>query len=49
MLSAKEKNPAGRSISTNDIANLVIFLCSDKSDMIRGQTIVLDGGYSLIN
>ena len=31
------------------IANLVIFLCSDKSDMIRGQTIVLDGGYSLIN
>lgn len=37
--------PAGRNTTGDDIANLVIFLASDKASFINGQTITLDGGY----
>lgn len=30
-----------------DVANLVVFLCSDKADYLTGQTIVLDGGLTI--
>jgi enoyl-[acyl-carrier protein] reductase III len=40
--------PAGRHVVPEDVANLVAFLCSPESEMIIGQTIVLDGGVSLI-
>jgi len=30
-----------------DIANAVVFLASDKADYITGQTIIVDGGYTL--
>jgi enoyl-[acyl-carrier protein] reductase III len=30
-----------------DIANAVAFLCSDDAYMIRGQTIIVDGGIAL--
>lgn len=39
--------PAGRMVLGDDIANLVAFLCSDDACMIRGQTIIIDGGLSL--
>lgn len=39
--------PAGRMVKPEDIANLVYFLCDDSSAMIRGQTIIIDGGFSL--
>jgi len=39
--------PAGRLVSAEDIANAVTFLCSDAAFMIRGQTIIVDGGTSL--
>lgn len=39
--------PAGRMIQPEDVANVVAFLCSDESAMIRGQIIVIDGGLSL--
>jgi len=42
-----QTTPAGRMVKPEDIANLVAFLCSQQSDMIRGQTIVIDGGLSL--
>lgn len=42
-----QTTPAGRMIQPEDIANLVAFLCSDESAMIRGQIIVIDGGVSL--
>jgi enoyl-[acyl-carrier protein] reductase III len=45
--SAWQTTPAGRMVKPEDIANLVAFLCSQQSDMIRGQTIVIDGGLSL--
>jgi enoyl-[acyl-carrier protein] reductase III len=41
------RTPAGRLVEPRDIAELVCFLCSPAAAMIRGQTVVLDGGYSL--
>lgn len=38
----------GRMVVPEDIANAVCFLCSDDAYMIRGQTIVIDGGISLV-
>ncbi len=39
--------PMGRMGKPLDIANLVVFLVSDESSYITGQTIVCDGGYTL--
>ena len=39
--------PAGRLVTTEDVADVVCFLASPQAKMICGQTIVLDGGYSL--
>jgi enoyl-[acyl-carrier protein] reductase III len=47
MLEAGRSNPVGRLVAPEDIAGAVAFLCSPDADMIRGQTIVVDGGYSL--
>lgn len=44
----KKRVPAGRMVLPEDIANLVLFLCDTNSEMIRGQTIVVDGGASLV-
>ncbi|MCM3585693.1 enoyl-[acyl-carrier-protein] reductase FabL [Mesobacillus maritimus] len=45
---AREKTPAGRMVEMDDIVNSVMFLLGDRSDMIRGQTIIVDGGISLL-
>jgi enoyl-[acyl-carrier protein] reductase III len=42
-----QKTPAGRMVLPEDIANLVAFLCSEDSYMIRGQVITIDGGFSI--
>ena len=39
--------PAGRIVNTEDVANVVDFLCSEEAFMIRGQTIIVDGGSSI--
>jgi enoyl-[acyl-carrier protein] reductase III len=39
--------PAGRMLNAEDVAGTVAFLCSPDAAMIRGQTIVIDGGYTL--
>ncbi|MFV2071120.1 MAG: SDR family oxidoreductase [Thermoanaerobaculales bacterium] len=31
-----------------DVANTVIFLCTDYASMIHGQTLIVDGGYSIL-
>lgn len=41
------RTPAGRMVEPDDLARVVAFLCSDSAAMIRGQTIVVDGGFSL--
>ncbi|MDI3257041.1 MAG: enoyl-[acyl-carrier-protein] reductase FabL [Kyrpidia sp.] len=45
---ARRRNPAGRLVTVEDVAEVVAFLCSDAAWMIRGQTIVVDGGQSLL-
>ena len=47
MLRFGRDNPAGRLVAPDDIAAAVTFLCSPGAEMIRGQTIVVDGGFSL--
>jgi enoyl-[acyl-carrier protein] reductase III len=44
---AERHTPASRLVTPEDMANVVAFLCSDDAEMIRGQTVVVDGGYSL--
>ncbi len=39
--------PAGRLVTPEDVAGVVAFLCSPAAHMIRGQVIVVDGGYTL--
>lgn len=45
---ANKDTPAGRPLKVRDVTDLVKFLCSEDSTMIRGQTIIIDGGQSLI-
>jgi enoyl-[acyl-carrier protein] reductase III len=48
MLAAGAANPVGRLVTPEDIAGAVAFLCSPDADMIRGQTLIVDGGFSLL-
>ncbi len=45
---AKQRTPAGRLATTEDVAKVAAWLCSEDAAMIVGQTIVVDGGYSLL-
>jgi enoyl-[acyl-carrier protein] reductase III len=42
------KTPAGRLTTPEDVADVALFLVGPNSDMIHGQTIVVDGGYSIV-
>lgn len=39
-----EQHPAGRVGNPADIANMALFLCSDKAGFITGENICIDGG-----
>lgn len=43
-----EAIPAGRTGTPEDIAEVVVFLCSDRSRFVTGQNLVADGGLSLV-
>jgi enoyl-[acyl-carrier protein] reductase III len=45
---ANTRTPAGRLVEPDDIAGAVAYLCSPDADMVRGHTLILDGGYSLL-
>jgi len=45
---ATSRTPAGRLVTPEDVARVVAFLCSDQAAMIVGQTLLVDGGYSLL-
>ena len=45
---AAERTPARRVTTPEDVARVVAFLCSDDAAMIVGQTIVVDGGWSIL-
>ncbi len=44
---AISSTPAGRLVTPEDVAGVVKFLCTPAASMIRGQVIVVDGGYTL--
>ncbi len=48
MLDLGARNPVGRLVTPEDVAAAVTFLCSPDAEMVRGQTVVVDGGYSLL-
>jgi enoyl-[acyl-carrier protein] reductase III len=48
MLEMGARNPVGRLVTPEDVAGCVVFLCSGDAEMIRGQTLVVDGGWSLL-
>jgi enoyl-[acyl-carrier protein] reductase III len=45
---SRARTPAGRMVEPEDIAGAVAFLCSPQAAMICGQTLVVDGGFSLL-
>ena len=45
---SSKKTPSGRLTTPEDIANTVLFLCSPLAKQIVGQTIIVDGGYSIL-
>ncbi|PLR75996.1 enoyl-[acyl-carrier-protein] reductase FabL [Bacillus sp. V3-13] len=45
---ARAKTPAGRMVEIEDIVNTIMFLITEEASMIRGQTIIVDGGISLL-
>lgn len=44
---ALQRTPVGRLTTPEDVADLALFLCSPLAKMIHGQTVVIDGGYSI--
>jgi enoyl-[acyl-carrier protein] reductase III len=46
--SSLQRTPAGRLVEPEDVARAVCFLCSPDAEMVRGQTLVVDGGFSLL-
>jgi enoyl-[acyl-carrier protein] reductase III len=47
MLATADRTPAGRLVEPADVAGAVSFLCSADAAMVCGQTLVVDGGFSL--
>jgi enoyl-[acyl-carrier protein] reductase III len=47
MLGLGMRNAAGRIVTAEDIAGAVAFLSSPDAEMVRGQTLIVDGGFSL--
>jgi enoyl-[acyl-carrier protein] reductase III len=43
-----KRTPAGRLVEPEDVAGAVAFLCSPDAEMIRGHTLIVDGGFSLL-
>jgi len=43
----RERTPAGRMLDPQDLANAVAWLVGDESAMVIGQTLIVDGGFSL--
>jgi enoyl-[acyl-carrier protein] reductase III len=47
MLAMGDRTPAGRIVEPQDMADAVAWLAGPESSMIVGQTLIVDGGYSL--
>ena len=42
------RTPVGRLVEPEDVADAVEFLCSPGAKMVYGQTLIVDGGFSLL-
>lgn len=43
-----EGTPLGRFVECWEVANVVVFLCSDACTMCVGQSICVDGGFTIV-
>ncbi len=43
-----KRSPAGRLVTPQDMADAVLFLVSDLAKMVHGQTLIVDGGTSVV-
>jgi enoyl-[acyl-carrier protein] reductase III len=43
-----ERTPVGRLVEPEDVAGAVAYLASADAEMVRGHTLVVDGGFSLL-
>ena len=43
-----KRTPVGRLVGPEDVADAVEFLCSPAAKMVCGQTLIVDGGFSLL-
>ena len=46
---ASRPTPAGRTVTPQDVANVVAMMCGPDAEMIRGQVILVDGGETLLH
>jgi enoyl-[acyl-carrier protein] reductase III len=44
----RRRNPTRRLVTPQDVGRVATFLCSDAAEMIVGQTLYVDGGFSLL-
>ena len=44
----RQRNPTRRLVTPQDVGRVAAFLCSDAAEMIVGQTLYVDGGFSLL-
>ena len=44
----RDRTPAGRLVEPADVAAAVAWLCFPGAEMVRGHTLVVDGGFSLL-
>lgn len=45
---SEQRTPIGRLVTPADVADVALFLCSPLAQMIQGQTLVVDGGLSIL-
>jgi NAD(P)-dependent dehydrogenase (short-subunit alcohol dehydrogenase family) len=44
----RERNPLGRLGTAQEVANVIVFLLSPASAYVNGETVVVDGGGTLV-
>ena len=48
LANARARTPAGRLVEPDDVAAVAAFLASREAEMVRGHTLVVDGGFALV-
>ncbi len=44
----RNRTRAGRLVHPQDVANVVVYLCTEYASMIHGRTLIVDRGYSIL-